>query len=523
MYASEQDDGPPTGIVFLVGAGPGDTGLLTIRGKQCLEDADVVLFDGLANHQLLDFAEDAEHISVGKHGKSPIWTQAKINQKMLELARAGKTVVRLKGGDPAVFARTAEELEVLSQAGIAFEVVPGITAALAAASYVGIPITHRRHASAVAFITGQQQSDEAPLPINWKALANFPGTLVFYMGVTTASTWTQNLVNAGLSPETPAAIIRRCTWPDQKVIRCALKSVAKELTPANKLRPPVIVILGEVAALGEDFDWVSTRLLHGCGVLVTRPKGQTDELSADLQRLGADVHSQPAIEIVRPQDLSTLDAAIDRLAGDDNASGGVTFSSVNGVQGLMDRAMERGFDARLFQGRRLAVVGSTTGHALRAYGLIPDVIPAQPSGFNAQGLVDALGESVEGEDWIVTHTNKSQDTLAQGLEAAGARVTRALAYESRPASLKLEIAQALEQERLQYCLLTSSASAEAMSAMLGEYRDRLRPISISAQVTERLEALHWGPVTTADESTSDSPIEKLVSALLRAVSDHKNG
>ena len=243
------------GKVFLVGAGPGDPGLITVRGMQCLGLADVVLFDGLANPQLLELAPQAEHISVGKHGCSPIWQQDAIHTKLIELAKAGRTVVRLKGGDPAVFARTAEELDALESAQIPFEVVPGITAALAAASYVGIPITHREHASAVAFITGQQQTRDTPQQIDWESLARFPGTIVFYMGVTTVGKWTSNLQKAGKSPDTPVAIVRRCTWNDQRVVRCSLAEVVEMLTPATKMRPPVIVIIGEVAALGEQLDW----------------------------------------------------------------------------------------------------------------------------------------------------------------------------------------------------------------------------------------------------------------------------
>ncbi len=257
------------GKVYLVGAGPGDPGLITVRGLECLRSADYVLYDGLINSSLLDWAEKAICISVGKHGGDPIWSQSEINAKLVELAQKGATVVRLKGGDPAVFARTAEELAVLSASGIPFEVVPGITAALAAASYVGIPITHRDYASAVALVTGQQQPDAAS-DIDWGALAKFPGTIVFYMGVTTVAQWSAKLIAAGKAPDTPTAIVRRCSWGDQTVVRCRLDEVTPALTPASKMRPPVIVIVGAVASLGESFDWFSSRPLAGCGVLITR-------------------------------------------------------------------------------------------------------------------------------------------------------------------------------------------------------------------------------------------------------------
>ena len=354
------------GRVYLVGAGPGDPGLLTLRGRECLEIADFVLYDGLTNAALLDFATSADCISVGKHGAETLWTQTQINEKIVSLARAGHRVVRLKGGDPAVFARTAEELDVLIQANIPFEVVPGITAALAAASYVGIPITHRHHASAVALITGQQQSDEPPQPIDWDALARFPGTIVFYMGVTTVAHWSRELLNAGKPPNTPAAIVRRCSWGEQSVVRCCLNEVAELLTPASKIRPPVIVIIGTVAALGEELDWFSKRPLNGCGILVTRATEQADGLVHDLRQLGAEVYSQPVIEVVPPHDLTPLQSAVHRLAKHDFE--GITFSSTNGVDAVLQQVAALGYDARIFAGVQIAAVGAHTAAQLTKYG-----------------------------------------------------------------------------------------------------------------------------------------------------------
>ncbi|MEZ6091728.1 MAG: uroporphyrinogen-III C-methyltransferase, partial [Pirellulaceae bacterium] len=214
-----------SGHVFLIGAGPGDPGLITVRGVQCLAQADVVLYDGLINPAILQHASHAELICVGKHGQQRIWTQAEIESEMLRWASQGKFVARLKGGDPAVFARAAEETEALTNANVSFEIVPGITAALAAGSYAGIPITHRRHASAVALVTGHQRDEDANL-LDWDALARFPGTLVIYMGVTTVREWTSALIQGGKSIDTPAAIVRRCSWSDQQVVRCTLGEVA---------------------------------------------------------------------------------------------------------------------------------------------------------------------------------------------------------------------------------------------------------------------------------------------------------
>ncbi len=490
------------GHVYLVGAGPGDPGLLTVRGRQCLEMADVVLYDGLANLQLLQWAPQATCVSVGKHGQTPIWTQAAINARLLELARQGQRVVRLKGGDPAVFARTAEELEVLAAAGIPFEVVPGITAALAAASYVGIPITHRKHASAVAFITGQQQSDAPPQPIDWEALARFPGTLVFYMGVTTVSEWTSQLMSAGKSPETPAAIVRRCTWSDQSVIRCRLSEVVEQFQPAGRLRPPVIVIVGEVAELGVDFDWFTSRPLHGCGVLVTRPAGQAVEWAETLQQAGAEVFTQSVVEIAPPSDWSSLDSAIDALHH--GSVDGITFSSANGVQGFFQRLHQRQFDARLLAGTLIAAVGPATAARLTPWGLRADVIPQASQTYSAIGLLDALSDSLTGQRWIVTSTDRSRDTIASGLWQRGAEVLDALCYETRRVDqLSPDVASALESGRIQVATVSSSLVAEASYELLAPYRAQVQPISISAAVSQRLQELGWPAAEQADENSLD--------------------
>ena len=509
------------GMVYLVGAGPGDPGLITIRGRECLEVADYVLYDGLTNASLLDYATNAICESVGKHGSTekrhdsaerklaePIWTQQQINARIVELAKAGNVVVRLKGGDPAVFARTAEELEVLITERIAFEVVPGITAALAAASYVGIPITHRRYSSAVALITGQQQTEEAPQPIDWNALARFPGTIVFYMGVTTVAQWSRELLREGKAPSTPAAIVRRCTWSDQSVVRCRLDEVADMLTPASKMRPPVIVIIGDVAALGDDFDWFSARPLSGCGVLVTRSAEQSEELLVQLRQLGAEAYLQPVLEVVAASDLAQVDECIHRIAAGEFH--GVTFSSANGVDGLMGRVASCGFDSRIFARLTLAVVGEHTSDRLQRYGLRADVCPTE---FSAASLVAELPVDLSGQSWLVTATNRSRDELPAGLAARGAKIDKLIAYETRPvAKLKPGIESALRGGRIRYLTITSSAMADAAARLFEPFKEQLSPISLSNAVSARLVELGWPPVAQADAHSS----ERLVAALVVA-------
>ncbi len=499
------------GKVFLVGAGPGDPGLITLRGAECLAEADVVLFDGLANPALLRLAKNAELISVGKHGSGPLWSQDEINQKLVELAKSGRRIVRLKGGDPAVFARTAEELEAITAAGLAFEVVPGITAALAAASYVGIPITHRHHASAVAFITGQQQSDGAQ-DLDWSALARFPGTLVFYMGVTTAGLWSQHLIAEGKDPHTPAAIVRRCTWSDQRVIRCQLKDIAEQLTPASKLRPPVIVIIGAVSQLGEQFNWFDALPLRGHGVWLTRPAQQNDQLAKELRELGAEVFQQPMLSIEPPETTWGLEQAVIHTCL--GKYFGIAFTSRHAVDAFMQMAWRIERDARALCNVKLACVGDKTAEALREAGLRADVVP--DSTFNAQSLVQEIvkHDYALGKSWLLPQGDLARDTLAAGLQAAGAQVECLTAYRSVPATALLpEIHSAIERGAIQWVTVTSPSIARTLHGLLGAHASRIQPISLSPAISQVLAELGWPAVAEASQATEES----LLAALLAAV------
>lgn len=502
--------GAKIGKVYLVGAGPGDPGLLTLRGAECLAQADLVLYDGLANAKLLRLAPHAEWVCVSKHGSGPLWSQADINAQLVSEAEQGRQVVRLKGGDPAVFARTAEELEALAGAGVPFEVVPGITAALAAASYVGIPITHRDYASAVAFITGQQQADGAQ-ELDWAALARFPGTLVFYMGVTTAAEWSGRLMAEGKPPETPAAIVRRCSWSDQRVIRCTLGDVASQLTPAKRVRPPVIVIIGEVTRLGERFNWFETRPLAGVGVWLTRPAGQNQWLERHLAELGADVYEQPAIEIAPPEDFSEFDAAIARLAeGNYDA---VAFTSRNAVNSLLGRVWERGYDLRILSRSLIACVGSKTAEGLAEFGLRADIVPEHE--FHSTALLDALTSRglIKNRRWLLPQADQARETLAEGLADLGARVDRVCVYRTVPATeLAPEIRAALERKAIQWVTVTSPNMARTLRAICQPYLGHLKPVSLSPTISETLQQLGWPARAQAAIATEESLVDALLAA-----------
>ncbi|MGH7140380.1 MAG: uroporphyrinogen-III C-methyltransferase, partial [Pirellulales bacterium] len=358
------------------------------RGVECLGRADVVLYDYLVNPQVLKHAAArAELVCLGRHGKGRVWPQEAVNERLLAEARAGKTVVRLKGGDPAIFARAAEETAALTAAGIDFEVVPGITAALAASSYAGISLTHRDAASAVALVTGHE-SDKQELALDYRALAAFPGTLVFYMGVTSAEHWASELISAGKSAATPAVIVRHCSWPDQRSIRCTLGTVA-EVVSGQKIRPPALVIVGDAAGVDTGDDWFTRRPLFGVKVMVTRPREQADSLRCLLSELGADVLLQPAIEISPPEDWQPVDAALRRLQEFD----WLVFSSVNGVEHFLGRLCAEHGDLRLLGGVRLAAIGPGTADELAKYRLRANVVPPA---FRAEALADALAREVAG-------------------------------------------------------------------------------------------------------------------------------
>lgn len=489
---------PKAGKVYLVGAGPGDPRLITVRGQQCLLKADCVLYDGLVNQALLELAPHATKTCVGKHGKSPIWSQSDINDEMVRLAKQGKTIVRLKGGDPAVFGRTAEELEALSEQGIPFEVVPGITAALAVAGFSGIPLTHRDHASAVALVTGQQQED-FPNDIDWSALAKFPGTLSIYMGVTSSKVWSAELIAAGKPPETPAAIVRRCSWNDQQVVLCRLDEVVEYLTPSTKMRPPVLVVIGPVAHLGHSWNWFERQPLFGRTVWVPRAEHQAMEIVDSLLELGANVIADPVILVEPPSDTHDLCKAVEMLSS--GIVDGVTFSSLNGVNGLMEFVFHQGHDARLFSRVRLACVGPSTASQLRRFGLNADIVPE--SDYSAAGLLKQLGPTVKDQHWLVTTTNRSRTTLSEGLVNQGARVSSCLSYQTVPAAKPgARVIEALEAGKLDTVLITSSTIGQYAHELLGEYTHQVRPIAISPAVSKTLDELGWPAEGVAEANTT---------------------
>jgi uroporphyrinogen III methyltransferase/synthase len=495
------------GRVYLVGAGPGDPGLITLRGVELLRRADAVLYDYLVNPLILTHAAPgAELICQGRHGKGRIMSQPEVNERLVALAKAGKTVVRLKSGDPCVFARNSEEVEAFTAAGVQFEIVPGITAAAAAASYAGIPVTHRDLSSAVALVTGQEQSGGGGVTkLDYAGLAAFPGTLVFYMGVTSSPQWTKALIDAGQSADTPAVILRRCSWTDQQTIECTLGTVAERIE-SHGIRPPVLVIVGEVCQAAARSNWFAERPLFGQTVLVTRPQHQALDLCNRLGELGAGCLIQPAIEITPPDDWLPVNAALDDVAGYD----WLVFSSANGVRSLLERIWQRHGDLRSLGSVKLAVIGPRTADELAKFHLRPDIAPEQ---YRAEALAAALVEGASGKRFLLARASRGREVLAEQLTSAGATVDQIVVYNSvdveHPAE---EIAAAMATGKIHWTTVTSSAIARSLAKMFGDDLRKTQLASISPITSETLRQLGFEPAVEAAEYTTDGVVDVILGA-----------
>lgn len=494
------------GRVYLVGAGPGDPGLITLRGVECLRQADLVLYDYLVNPAILAHVNPAaESVSLGHHSTQRSIPQEQINAQMVEAARAGKTVVRLKGGDPDVFGQSAQETEALRAAGIPYETVPGVTAALAAAGYAGIPVTHSSLSSAVALVTGQERHNKQKSQLNYAALAEFPGTLIFYMGVTSARRWSEALVARGKPADTPTMIVRRCTWPDQTVIRCTLGTVATVIAE-QQIRPPAVIVVGPVVALAPEVAWFTDRPLFGRRVLVTRPKEQADDLVEPLRQLGADVLLQPAIQITPLDDWKSVDAALERLGEFD----WLVFSSSNGVRYLLDRLCSTGGDLRELGAIRLAAIGPGTAEELARYHLKADLVPEE---YRAEALADALAGQAAGRRFLLARASRGREVLAETLTAAGGNVGQVVVYRNtdvdRP---EPRIAEAIGAGHVDWVTVTSSTIARSLVRLFGEDLRRVRLASISPVTSATLRELGYEPAAEARHYTMEGLIEAMTAA-----------
>jgi uroporphyrinogen III methyltransferase / synthase len=407
------------GFVSLVGAGPGDPDLLTIKGMRRLQEADVVIYDYLANDVLLGYCRpDAERIYVGKQAKRHTLSQDEINALLVEHGRT-KRVVRLKGGDPYIFGRGGEEADVLQGAGIAWEVVPGITAGVAAPAYAGIPVTQRNVASSVAFITGHEDPTKPETAIDWTHLATGVDTLVFYMGVGNLPEIAARLIENGRSDQTPVAVIRWGTKPDQQTVTGTLQSIAGEIERVG-LKPPAITVVGEVVSLRPRLRWFDNGPLWGKRIVVTRAREQASALSERLRAAGAEPIEYPVIAFAPPDDWSLLDRALREIDGYD----WVIFTSVNGVRYTLDRMRDLGVDPQRLNGLKLAAIGPATAAALQDAGLRASFVPNE---FVAEAVLAQIGD-VSADRILLPRADIARELLADGLEAKGATVDNVVAY-----------------------------------------------------------------------------------------------
>ena len=455
------------GRVYLVGAGPGDPGLLTLRGREVLGRAEVVVYDALISPRLLDYAPPgAERIYVGKRAARHAMAQEAINALLVERGRAGRTVVRLKGGDPYVFGRGGEEALALAEAGVAFEVVPGVTAGVAGPACAGIPVTHRGLANCVGFVTGHSAGEGAGdgggESLDWASLGAWKGTLVFYMGVSNLPAICRGLTEHGMPPITPAAVVHWGGTPRQRVVAATLAGLPAA-AEAARIEPPALIVVGKVVSLRERLDWFTRRPLWGRRVAVTRPRAQSREMIALLEQAGAEVVECPTIRIEPVADAAPMNQAVGELKRFDWA----LFTSVNAVDAFWAAVREQGLDARALAPCRVAAIGPATARRLAQIGITPDV---QPEEFTTAALVEALARSgdLAGRRVLCPRSDVAPRDLVDGLSAAGAQVTEVVAYRTVPDSDgATEARRLLEAGQLHWITFTSSSTVEYLLKAIG--------------------------------------------------------
>ena len=469
------------GTVFLVGAGPGDPRLITLKGLQCLESAEVVVYDRLVDKRLLSHAgSKAELIDVGKFPGKGGSRQEGINALLVAKAKEGKRVVRLKGGDPFVFGRGGEEAEALSAEGVTFEVVPGVTSATAAPAYAGIPVTHRGLASSFTVVTGSEAPDKDDFSLDWDQLARQAGTLVVLMGWENLASIAETLMRHGRPPDSPVALVQWGTEPHQQTIVGTLSDIVGKAADAG-LAPPVVAVFGDVVDLRERLRWFDNRPLFGKRVLVTRTRAQAGALSERLAERGAQAIELPAIETQPLADYSALDGALRRLEAND----WVIFTSVNAVQAVFDRLDAMGLDARAFHTAKVGAIGIATATSLREHGIVVDFAP---DAFTSESVVDDLkSRGFEGGRVLLPQADIARETLSQGLSAMGATVEQVTVYRTVSPEDSGTRVEAILSEGIDVATFTSSSTVENLARLLDGKLDAISGVTIAC----------IGPITAA--------------------------
>ncbi|QAY65150.1 uroporphyrinogen-III C-methyltransferase [Paenibacillus protaetiae] len=505
------------GTVYLVGAGPGDPKLITVRGLEVLRKSDVVVYDRLASPRLLQHLKPGtEKIYVGKLPDRHTMKQEQINQLLVDLALQGKTVTRLKGGDPTIFGRVGEEAELLQEHGITFEIVPGITSAIAVPAYAGIPVTHRDLASSLSIITGHESPEKLDRSIHWDKVTNATGTLVFLMGVSKVGYIAEQLIRHGKPPETPVALIRWGTRPEQETITGTLATIERIVKEAG-FQPPAVIVVGEVVLQRDKLQWVERKPLFGMRVLITRARSQASELAALIEELGGEPCEFPVIE-TRMTEGGHAAEAIGGALQQAEQYHWLLFTSVNGVEYFFEWLKRLGVDIRRFHAARIAAVGPKTAQALEAKGLLPVSLPGQ---FQAEGLLERLkGEIAPGQKVLLPRGNLARDLLPKELEAGGIAAVPIDVYETVLAENQDEYAlEALREREIHMITFTSSSTVNNLLELLkrsgidqpAKLLEAVPVASIGPQTTKAAEAAGLEVAIEPDTAT----IEALVAAIVQ--------
>ncbi len=495
--------------VYLIGAGPGDPGLLTIKGRDVLSEADVIVYDYLANSEFLSYAKPgAEIIYVGKKGGDHTLSQEGINKLIVDKAKEGKTVARLKGGDPYMFGRGGEEAEELLDAGVAFEEVPGITSAIAGPAYAGIPLTHRDYASSVAFITGHENPDKPGSSHNWDALAKGTSTLVFFMGMKNLPHISKQLIAHGMDPDTPAALVHWGTTTRHRSMASTIKNLPVD-GPAQGFTSPSLIVVGGVVNLRERLNWYEQLPLLGKGVVVTRAREQASGMAAQLRKLGANVIQFPTIQINPMADYADVHAAIRALSTYE----WLIFTSVNGVKHFWLQMAALGLDSRAIGRAKVAAIGPATADILREKGIEPDFIPEK---YVAEGVVKGLLErGMKGCKVLLPRAKEAREVLPEELRKAGAVVDILPVYETVPAGeAKETVLEMLENGSLHCVTFGSSSTVENFFALVSpdlirQHKDIVKLACIGPVTAKTLESYGFTPDIQPEDYTIPALVDEL--------------
>lgn len=494
------------GKVFFVGAGPGHPDLLTLRAWACLRDADVIVHDALVPQELLNaVTKTVERVPVPRDAFNQHSPGENAGHLLVRLAMSGRSVVRLKGGDPSVFARLAEELQPLRDAGIDIEIIPGVTAALAAAAAAGVPLTSRSAASSVTILTGHESGEKLE-SVDFCSLAHLPGTLAIYMGVEQADKWSKALLAAGKPASTPITIVSRCSWPDQQIAVSSLGQCAADFE-LYRWPPPAVIIVGEVAQLPHEpvqIDSLPTvRPLAGRCVLITRPAGQGEDLASRVHARGGECFHLPTIRIAPPPSWTEIDAAIRSAARFD----WIVFASTNSVHTFVTRLRSAGLDARALGTARIAAIGPSTRQALEQAGLACDLMPED---YRSEGLAEALDLTVRNGRFLLLQTDRSREVLRRKLEAEGHSVSTVIAYTSQTVEMIDSLTlKAIDAMRVDWITLTSSFIARSAAGLLAERMHTWRIASMSSSISAVLTQAGLPPTVEAAHATAESLVEAM--------------